>query len=132
MMTMHRLVLCGLLGASLVASGCDKKEADKKETAANKKDAAKKDGADGKDGAGPGDVADEPAGDGAEDAPDVLDERVLKAASLAKKIDADPTKTDEILAAAGMDRAAFEALIYEVSSPELAEQYRLAMARDET
>ena len=60
-----------------------------------------------------------------------LDERVVKAASLAKKIEADPSKTDEILAEAGLDRASFDALIYEVAKPELAEQYRLAMARNE-
>ena len=54
----------------------------------------------------------------------------MKAASLAKKIEADPTKADDILAEAGLDRASFEALIYEVSTSELADQYRLARARE--
>jgi hypothetical protein len=64
------------------------------------------------------------------DADQPLDERVIKAAGLAKKIEADPTRADDILAEAGLDRARFDALIYEVSTPELAEQYRLARARD--
>ena len=36
----------------------------------------------------------------------------------------------EILAEAGLDRASFDELIFEVSTPELAEQYRLARARE--
>jgi hypothetical protein len=69
-------------------------------------------------------------GGAAEPVEAVLDERVVKAAGLAKKIEAEPGKADEILTQAGLDRAAFEALIYEVSRGELAEQYRLALARE--
>ena len=60
---------------------------------------------------------------------EALDPKVVKAAELANKIDADPDNADQILADAGMDREAFNALIYEVSTPTLAEQYRLARAR---
>src|SRR5690349_14192279 len=101
------------LAISLGASACDKSETDK--TAS--KDGKDKKGGDkkvtvdpkkGGDAKQPADVKDEPAAD------EPLDERVVKAADLAKKIEAEPAKADEILAAAGLDRASFEALIYEV------------------
>ena len=62
-------------------------------------------------------------------AKEAFDPRVVKAATLAEQIEADPTHADEVLAKAGMDRAALDALLYEVSEPDLAEQYRLARAQ---
>ena len=121
MPSIRRIVLLGLVGATLAAGGCD-----------SGKPEAKKDG-DAKT-AKAGDAKTDEAADGdeakADEAPDALDDRVVKAASLAKKIEAEPTRADAILEEAGMDRESFEALIFEVSTPELAEQYRLAMARE--
>lgn len=143
--TSRKLIWTSVLGLSLALGACDSsdsKTASKdKKGAADKKDAADKKGTDVKAGdakvgdAKAGDVkaGDTKAGDTkAEPAADEpLDERVVKAAGLAKKIEAEPAKADEILAEAGLDRASFDALIYEVSKPDLAEQYRLARARDE-
>ncbi|MCX4239260.1 hypothetical protein [Paraliomyxa miuraensis] len=115
------------LGLTLALGACDKGESkDAKATA----DAKAKTG-DAK--TGDAKTGDAKAGDAKADqgADEPLDERVVKAARLANEIEAEPARADEILAEAGMDRAAFNALIYEVSTPELAEQYRLARAREE-
>lgn len=132
MTTIRKMLLTSVMGLSLALGACGQGDAGKDgKTAA--KDAKGKTG----DAKGPADLkaGDPKAGDakadgGAEPAADVFDERVVKAAGLAKKIEAEPARADEILAEAGLDRAAFDALIYEVSTPELAEQYRLARARD--
>jgi hypothetical protein len=133
--TVRKLLLTSIVGLSLALGACGDQAADNKTAAKDGKGAKKagdaktpadKKGADAKagDAKQPGDVKDEPAAD------EPLDERVVKAASLANKIAADPAKADEVLAEAGLDRASFEVLIYEVSTPELAEQYRLARARE--
>jgi hypothetical protein len=139
-MTMRKILWTSVMGLSLMLGACGQGDAGKDgKTAA--KDAKKVD-AKGKGDvkandakAGDAKAGDAKAGDvkddgGAEPAADVFDERVVKAAGLAKKIEAEPARADEILAEAGLDRTAFDALIYEVSTPELAEQYRLARARD--
>ncbi|MCA9652346.1 MAG: hypothetical protein KC501_20700 [Myxococcales bacterium] len=132
MPSIRRIVLLGLVGATLAAGGCDsgKPEAKKDGDAKTAKAGDAKTG----DAAKAGDAKTDEAADGdeakADEAPDALDDRVVKAASLAKKIEAEPTRADAILEEAGMDRESFEALIFEVSTPELAEQYRLAMARE--
>lgn len=122
-MTMHSIAKILMVGAALCLGACDKGEDAKPDAKADAKAAAKTDAKtpteakaveDGEEAA-----ADEP-----------LDDRVVKAAGLAKKIEADPARADEILAEAGLDRVSFDALIYEVSTPELAEQYRLARARE--
>lgn len=135
MSKIHRIVIAGLLGTSLAVVGCDSSKPEAKKEANKDGDAKKADARDGGPAGGPADLAANPPADGgadgaADEAPEPLDARVVKAAGLAKKIDAEPSKADEILAEAGMDRESFEALIYEVSTPELAEQYRLAMARE--
>lgn len=133
--TVRTLLWTSLLSVSLGLGACGNQGENK--TAAKDTKDAKKAG----DKKTPGDVkaGDAKAGDvkagdtkTGVDAPvdEPLDERVVKAASLAKKIEADPSKADEVLAEAGMDRASFDALILEVSTPELAEQYRLARARE--
>ena len=132
MPSIRRIVLLGLVGATLAAGGCDsgKPEAKKDGDAKTAKAGDAKTG----DAAKAGDAKTDEAADGdeakADEAPDALDDRVVKAASLAKKIEAEPTRADAILEEAGMDRESFETLIFEVSTPELAEQYRLAMARE--
>ena len=138
MPSIRRIVLLGLVGATLAAGGCDsgkpeaKKDGDAKTAKAG--DAKTGDAAKAGDAKTGGDAKADEAADGdeakADEAPDALDDRVVKAASLAKKIEAEPTRADAILEEAGMDRESFEALIFEVSTPELAEQYRLAMARE--
>lgn len=135
--TARKLLWTSVLGLSLALGACgqgtDGKTASKDAKGADKKGATDKKGGDVKStDAKAGDKTGDKAGDVQEPAADEpLDERVVKAAGLAKKIEADPAKADEILAEAGLDRASFDALIYEVSKPELAEQYRLARARDE-
>jgi hypothetical protein len=124
MTTTRKLLWTTVLGLGLSLGACDKGDTEGKTAS---KDAKDKKGGDLKtpaDAKKPGDVKVEPPAD------EPLDERVVKAAGLAKKIEADPAKADDILAEAGLDRASFDALIYEVSAPELAEQYRLARARE--
>jgi hypothetical protein len=142
MKTARTLLWTTVVGLSLTLGACDDGKKDDKTAAKDTKDPkGKKGDPKGDPGAKkPGDVkagdakaGDAKAGDAkaAEPADEPFDARVVKAAGLAKKIEADPTKADDILAEAGLDRAGFDALIYEVSTPELAEQYRLARARDE-
>jgi len=131
--TVRTLLLTGIVGLSFALGACD--NADNKTAAKDGKDVkgAKKagdlktpdkKGTEVKAGDAKDDLKDQPAAD------EPLDARVVKAATLANKIAADPAKADDILAEAGLDRAGFDALIYEVSSPELADQYRLARARE--
>ncbi len=130
-MTMRKTVMMSLVGLSLALGACDKGDAGGKDqkTAAKGKDAKGKD-AKGKDVKGKDAKGPEGDGDEAEPEEDKFDDRVVKAAGLANKIEKEPERADEILAEAGMDRAAFDALLYEVSTPDLAEQYRLARARE--
>ncbi len=101
------------------------------------KPAAGDDAAAGEDAAAEGDdaaAADDGAADGG-DAPDeaapAYDERVQKAAKLAKAIEAAPEKVDDVLSEAGLERAEFEAMIYEISADAtLAKQYQAARAAD--
>jgi hypothetical protein len=135
-MTMRKILLTSVMGLSLALGACGQGDAGKDgKTAA--KDGKKVDAKDAKKGDVKANDAkandakvDAKADGGDEPAEDVLDERVVKAAGLAKKIEAEPARADEILAEAGLDRTAFNTLIYEVSTSELAEQYRLARARD--
>jgi hypothetical protein len=130
--TVRKLLWTSLLGATLGLGACGNQGENKtaaKDTKDVKKAGDAKTPADKKAGdAKAGDVKADVKDEAPVDEP--LDERVVKAASLAKKIEADPSKADEVLAEAGMDRASFDALILEVSTPELAEQYRLARARE--
>jgi len=130
--TARKLLWTSMIGLCLALGACGQGGDAKKDTKDAKDAKGKTAEAKGGDAKKATDVeaGDTKAGDTKAEPVDVpLDERVVKAASLAKKIEADPSKTDEILAEAGLDRASFEALIYEVSTPELAEQYRLARAR---
>lgn len=123
-MTKQSIATTFVLGLALVLGACDKGESKDAKTAGDTKAKA----GDTKAKA-PGDTKADEAKVAAADEP--LDDRVVKAAGLAKKIEAEPARADDILAEAGMDRVAFDALIYEVSTPELAEQYRLARARED-
>jgi hypothetical protein len=122
-----------MLTAGLVVLGCDdaKEDAAKKPTASAPASAGKA-GAD--KGAGPsaaGGIA--AATDDAAAAPDDdplagIDKRVVRAAALAKKIEAAPEKAGDILDAAGLERDEFEDLIFEISADaSLAKQYQAAM-----
>jgi hypothetical protein len=54
--------------------------------------------------------------------------KAVEAAALAKKIQADPAKADAILKAAGTDRDAFEALLYDIAQdPEASRAYSDAL-----
>ncbi|MCH9684426.1 MAG: hypothetical protein K0V04_23530 [Deltaproteobacteria bacterium] len=137
-MMIRKLLWTTAIGCALSLGACDKGDAakDGKAAAKGKAGDAKGKTADtkGKGKAGDAKVADAKAADtkaadDADAAEDKLDDRVVKAAELAKKIEADPSKADAILEEAGMDRTALDALMYEVSQPDLAEQYRLARAQ---
>jgi hypothetical protein len=132
MTTLHKILWTSMVSLSLALGACDRGDAEKDGKTAAKDAKVKTDAKDKPADVKAGEAkADEDAKeDGADPAEDVLDERVVKAAGLAQKIEAEPARTDEILAEAGLDRTSFEALIYEVSTPELAEQYRLARARN--
>lgn len=130
--TARKLLLTTVIGLGLALGACGQAGKDDKTAAKDTKDAKGKAGDAKKTDAKKGDVKADAKGDEPKAEPEQpLDDRVLKAASLAKKIEADPSKADDILAEAGLDRAGLEALMYEVSTPELAEQYRLARAREQ-
>jgi hypothetical protein len=125
--TARTLLLTTVIGLGLALGACGQGGKDDKTAAKDGKDAkkdAKGKAGDAKTDAKKGDVkADEAEPELA------FDDRVVKAANLAKKIEADPSKADDILAEAGLDRPGLEALMFEISTPELADQYRLARAR---
>lgn len=145
-MNTQRILMTSAIGLALSLGACDSAEkgGDKGATKAADAKGADAKGADAKgadakvadgdtpDADGDTPVADggEPAADGGEATDDGIDPRVIKASALAKKIEAAPEKTDEILATAGLDRTSFRALMVEVSKGELAEDYRLQMAED--
>lgn len=56
-----------------------------------------------------------------------LDPKVAKAVNIAKEIEADPSKAEEVLAKHELDREGLDALMYEIArSPELAKSYAAA------
>lgn len=120
-MTMHKILSMSLLGCVLALGACDKggdKKADKQAAKGDSKAPAKAEGGD----AGEGDDA-----QAEEDALPPLDPKVEQAVTLANQISADPSQADSILEAAGMDRGAFEALLYEIAKdPELSKSYAIA------
>jgi hypothetical protein len=124
-----------MLAMSLSLPGCDdaKEDKAKKPTAAadKAKDEPKADP--GKDKSAAGGLAaatDDTAPDADADADPLagIDKRVVRAAALAKKIEAEPEKAGDILDAAGLQRDEFEDLIFEISADaSLAKQYQAAM-----
>jgi hypothetical protein len=116
--TMTKLFGVTALGFALTLGACDKgqdqaaKGDDKKAPATDK---------------APSDGTAE--GEGGGEAAPSLDPKVERAVTLANKISNDPAAADAILTEAGLDRAAFEALLYEIArDPELSKSY--AVARD--
>ena len=112
-----KIITTMCLGFALTLGACDKGDA-KKDAQAKKADTKKTDGADA-------------GAEGGEDIPDApsLDPKVEQAVTVANKIAADPGSADAILEEAGMDREAFESLLYEIAKdPELSKSY--AIARD--
>ncbi len=98
----------------LTSAGCDKKAGDKPADDAKIAKANSKA---------------EPKAEPKEATPAPLDPRVAKAAEIAKAIDKDPAKADEVLAAKGLDRDGLEALMYEIAKdPKLAASYEQARA----
>jgi hypothetical protein len=122
-----------MLAMSLSLPGCDdaKEDKAKKPTAAadKAKDEPKADP--GKDKSAAGGLAaatDDTAPDADADPLAGIDKRVVRAAALAKKIEAEPEKAGDILDAAGLQRDEFEDLIFEISADaSLAKQYQAAM-----
>lgn len=56
-----------------------------------------------------------------------LDPKVAKAVNIAREIEADPSKAEEVLAKHELDREGLDALMYEIArSPELAKSYAAA------
>lgn len=111
--TMNKLIGVTLMGLVMTLAACDKGD-DKAAKKGDDKPAAK--------------APAEPASEPAEPAPS-LDPKVEQAVELANKISDDPAAADAILSEAGLDRAAFEKLLYEIAKdPELSKSY--AVARD--
>lgn len=122
-----------LLAMALSLPGCDdaKEDAAKKPTAAADKTKAEPKADPGKDKGAAGGLAaatDDTAPDADADPLAGIDKRVVRAAALAKKIEAEPEKAGDILDAAGLQRDEFEDLIFEISADaSLAKQYQAAM-----
>ena len=58
---------------------------------------------------------------------DGFDPRVVKAASVARDIEANPAKTDDVLQERGLDRDSLDTLMFEIAKdPDLTGQYRIA------
>ena len=56
-----------------------------------------------------------------------LDPKVAKAVSIAREIEADPSKAEDVLAKHELDREGLDALMYEIArNPELAKSYAAA------
>jgi len=111
-----KLIKTAVLSLALALVACDGgKDADKK-VADKKAPTSKTDEADAK----PPEVEQPP------EAPS-LDPKVEQAVTLANQISAQPDAADSILEEAGMDREAFEKLLYEIArDPELSRSYAVA------
>ena len=113
-MTMKKIITMSLFGCVLALGACDKggdEKTDKAAKAGDKTPATKTD-----DGAGEAEVEADP-----------LDPKVEKAVTLANRISASPSDADTILDEAGMDREAYEALLYEIAKdPDLSKSYAIA------
>ncbi|MFV8755439.1 hypothetical protein ACNOYE_33220 [Nannocystaceae bacterium ST9] len=123
-LTRSILPTLALLVSLSACGGADK--ADKK---ADKKAADKQAKAEGVDKSQPGDKVE--AADAGEEPADMptLDPKVEKAVTLANALAAEPGRADAILEEAGMDRASFQTLLYEIAGdPDLSKSY--AVARD--
>lgn len=127
-----RTIIC-MLAAALVLTGCDDAKEGSPKTAPDKTAAAAA-GEPSAKGAGAGAAAGVAAATDAAAAPSdtdplaSIDKRVMRAATLAKKIEAEPEKAGDILDAAGLERDEFEDLIFEISADAtLAKQYQAAM-----
>lgn len=122
-----------MLAMSLSLPGCDdaKEDMAKKPTAAPDKAKGEPKADPGKDKGAAGGLAaatDDTAPDADADPLAGIDKRVVRAAALAKKIEAEPEKAGDILDAAGLQRDEFEDLIFEISADaSLAKQYQAAM-----
>jgi hypothetical protein len=114
-----KLIKTAMLGLALTLFACD-----------GGKDPAAKKGGDKKAPTSKT-SAGEPIADKDDDEPEVeapsLDPKVEQAVTLANKISAQPDAADSILEEAGMDREAFEKLLYEIArDPELSKSYAVA------
>ena len=115
---MRTLIKTTVFGLTLALTACGgaKEGTDKKED----KKVAKAEGGDANAEGG-----DANAEGGEEAAP--LDPKVEQAVTVANKISAEPDKADAILEEAGLDRSAFDALLYEIAQdPDLSASYVMA------
>ena len=120
-MTMRKIITMSVFGCALVLGACD--------TGGDTKGGDKGDKQAKADSAGAAEAgAAEAGGEEAVEA-EPLDPKVEKAVTIANQISSSPEDADTILADAGMDREAFEQLLYEIAKdPELSKSY--AVARD--
>jgi hypothetical protein len=111
-MKIQKVITTMMFGLALALAGCGDKDA-------GKADSGKK-----ADKADP-EIASIDGGDAVE--VPALDPKVEQAVNLANKISADPGSADVILDEAGLDRQAFERLLYEIArDPELSKSYAIA------
>jgi hypothetical protein len=113
--TMQNLIKTTVLGLIVVLSACDKEKTAAKDGGKKAPPAAQK--TPDAEGGGNQVEAEAPS----------LDPKVEQAVNLANKISAEPESADSILEAEGMDREAFEKLLYEIArDPELSKSYAVA------
>jgi hypothetical protein len=117
-MSTTKLIKTAVLGLALTMFACDGgKDAGKKGTEKNVASKKTPDDANKKP---------EPEPEPEVEAPS-LDPKVEQAVTIANKISAQPDAADSILEEAGMDREAFEKLLYEIArDPELSKSYAVA------
>jgi hypothetical protein len=116
-MSTTKLIKTAVLGLALTMFACDGGKDAGAKKGAEKNVASKKT---------PDEAKDKPEPEPEVEAPS-LDPKVEQAVTLANKISAQPDAADTILEEAGMDREAFEKLLYEIArDPELSKSYAVA------
>jgi type IV secretory pathway VirB10-like protein len=118
-MTMNKFITVTMLGMALTLSACAKDDGKKADKKADKQ-AAKQ---------GDKQVEPQPEQPKEPEAPTLppLDPKVEQAVTVANLIAASPGNADTILSEAGLDREAFEKLLYEIArDPELSKSYAVA------
>lgn len=122
-MTMNKLITVTMFGLALTLSACAKDDGKKADKKADKQAAKQGDKQDDKQ------VEKQPEPPKEPEAPaaPALDPKVEQAVTVANQIAANPSEADTILAGAGLDREAFEKLLYEIArDPELSKSYAVA------
>lgn len=116
---MNKLITVTVLALTFTLSACAKDDTKKADKKADKQAA--------KQGDKQVEKQPEPPQEPEVPAAPPLDPKVEQAVTVANQIAANPSEADTILAGAGLDREAFEKLLYEIArDPELSKSYAVA------